>query len=115
MFIDDVAEVFARAVRPDGPEGTYELGGPEVMTMNDVIRTMMEVRGRRKPTIHLSPILPKMAGFFLQVLPKPPLTPAAVDFLTADAVADVDPLVEAFGTRLTPLREGLATYLAPLR
>ena len=115
VFIDDVAEVFARAVRPDGPEGTYELGGPEVMTMNDVIRTMMEVRGRRKPTIHLSPILPKMAGFFLQVLPKPPLTPAAVDFLTADAVADVDPLVEAFGTRLTPLREGLATYLAPLR
>jgi uncharacterized protein YbjT (DUF2867 family) len=115
VFIDDVAEVFARAVRPDGPVGTFELGGPEVMTMNDVLGAMMETRGRRKPLVHFPAFLPKLAGFFLQVLPKPPLTPDAVDFLTADAVADVEPLLRAFGVQLTPLREGLATYLAPRR
>jgi uncharacterized protein YbjT (DUF2867 family) len=112
VFVDDVAEVFALAVRPDGPVGTFELGGPEVMTMNDVLGAMMEARGKRKPLVHFPPFLPKLAGFFLQVLPRPPLTPDAVDFLTADAVADVDPLVRAFGIELTPLREGLATYLA---
>jgi uncharacterized protein YbjT (DUF2867 family) len=112
VFIDDVAEVFSRAVRPDGPRGTYELGGPEVMTMNDVIRTMMDVRGRRKPIIHFPPFMPKLAGFLVQILPRPPLTPDAVDFLVEDAVADVEPLVQAFGVELTPLREGLATYLA---
>jgi uncharacterized protein YbjT (DUF2867 family) len=113
VFIGDVADVFAKAVRPEGPEGTFELGGPEVMTMNEVLRTMMDVRGKRKPLVHVPPFLPKMAGFFLRVLPKPPLTPDAVDFLTADAVADTDRLVEAFGVKLTPLREGLSTYLAP--
>jgi NADH dehydrogenase len=111
VFIDDVAQVLARAVKPDGPRGTFELGGPDVMTMNDVIRTMMDVRGKRKPMIHFPPWMPKLAGFFAQVLPRPPLTPDAVDFLTEDAVADVDPLVRAFGIELTPLREGLATYL----
>jgi uncharacterized protein YbjT (DUF2867 family) len=115
VFIDDVAEVFARAVRPDGPEGTFELGGPEVMTMNDVLRTMMEVRGKRKPLVHFPPFLPKLAGFLLQILPKPPLTPEAVAFLLEDAVADVEPLVKAFGVELTPLGEGLATYLQPPR
>jgi NADH dehydrogenase len=113
VFIDDVAEVFAMAVRPDGPVGTFELGGPEVLTMNDVLRAMMETRGKRKPLLHFPAFLPKLAGFFLQILPRPPLTPDAIDFLLADAVADVDPLVRTFGVELTPLREGLATYLAP--
>jgi uncharacterized protein YbjT (DUF2867 family) len=112
VFIDDAAEVFVRAAEPEGPRGTFELGGPEVMTMNDVIRTMMDVRGKRKPMIHFPPFMPKLAGFFLQVLPKPPLSPDAVDLLTEDAVAEVGPLVEAFGIELTPLREGLATYLS---
>jgi uncharacterized protein YbjT (DUF2867 family) len=115
VFIDDVGEVFARAARPAGPVGTFELGGPEVMTMNDVLRTMMETRGRRKPLVHFPPFMPKLAGFLLQVLPKPPLTPDAVDFLLTDAVADIDPLVRAFGIELTPFREGLETYLAPRR
>ena len=30
-----------------------------------------------------------------------------------DAVADTGPLLEAFGIRLTPFAEGLATYLGP--
>jgi uncharacterized protein YbjT (DUF2867 family) len=112
VFIDDVAEVFAEAARSDGPVGTFELGGPEVMSMNDVLRAMMEAKGRVKPLMHFPPWMPKLAGFFAQVLPKPPLTPDAVDFLLEDAVADMDPLVRAFGVRLTPLREGLATYLS---
>jgi NADH dehydrogenase len=115
VFIDDVAEAFARAVRADGPVGTFELGGPDVMSMNEVLRTMMEVRGKRKPLVHVPAVLPKLAGFFAQVLPKPPLTPDAVDFLLADAVADLAPTLRAFGIGLTPLREGLSTYLAPSR
>lgn len=115
VFIDDVVEVFAKAVRQDGPAGTFELGGPEVMSMDEVLRTMMEVRGKRKSLVHVPPFLPKLAGLFVQVLPTPPLTPDAVEFLVADAVADIGPLVDAFDVRLTPLGEGLATYLAPGR
>ena len=111
VFIDDVAEAVALAVEPHGPTGTFEIGGPDVVTMDQVLRTMMEVRGKVKPLLHIAPILPKAAGAVLQLLPKPPLSPPAVDFLTGDALAESGPLLEAFGPTLTPLREGLATYL----
>ena len=111
VFLDDVAEALAQAAQPDGPAGTFEIGGPEVMTMDEVLRVMMHVRGKRKPLIHFPAWMPKLAGFFLQVLPKPPLSPDAVDFATGDALADTGPLLDAFDVKLTPVREGLATYL----
>ena len=111
-FIDDVGQAFAQAARAGGPVGTFEIGGPEVMSMDDVVRTMMEVRGRTKPVLHVPAALPKVAGLFLQYLPKRPLSADAVSFLTGDALADTRSLLEAFHLRLTPLREGLATYLS---
>lgn len=113
VFIDDVGEVLARATSPDGPTGTFEIGGPDVLSMDDVLRTMMDVLGKRKRLVHVPAALPKSAGFFAQALPTPPLSPDAVDFLTGDAVADTGPLLQAFGIRLMPFREGLRTYLGP--
>jgi NADH dehydrogenase len=112
VYLEDVAEVLAKAAGPTGPTGTFEIGGPDVLTMNEILRTMMEVRGRAKPLVHFPPFLPKLAGFFLQVLPKPPLSLQAVDFAMSDAVADIEELRRQFGLRLTSLREGLSAYLA---
>jgi nucleoside-diphosphate-sugar epimerase len=112
VFVEDVAEAHAQAAKAGGPTGTFEIGGPDVMEMNDVLHQMMEVRGRRKPLVHFPPFLPKLAAFFLQFMPKPLLSPEAVDLVTADAVADTGPLMAAFDLRLTPLREGLRSYLS---
>jgi uncharacterized protein YbjT (DUF2867 family) len=113
VFVDDVAEVVARAASQDGPIGTFEVGGPDVLSMDEVLRVMMDVRGHRKPLLHVPVWMVKLAGAFARALPNPRLSPEAVDFLTGDALADIDPLVDAFGVRLTPLRDGLRTYLAP--
>jgi uncharacterized protein YbjT (DUF2867 family) len=113
VFVEDVADAVAQATMSAGPTGTFEIGGPEVLTMNDVLRTMMEVRRKAKPLVHFPAFMPKLAGFFLQVLPKPPLSPDAVDFATADAVADTSKLLQEFDLTLTPLPAGLSTYLAP--
>lgn len=115
VFVDDVGDALARAAVLRGPTGTYEIGGPEVMSMDQVLATMMEVRGRRKPLVHFPPWMPKLAGLFLQVLPRPPLSPGAVDFATADAIADTGPLQGAFHLMPRPLRAGLETYMAPGR
>jgi uncharacterized protein YbjT (DUF2867 family) len=111
VLIDDVAAAVARAVRPDGPRGTFEIGGPEVLSMNEVVRTALDVMGKKAPLVHFPVWMPKLAGWFLQALPRPPFSPDAVDLLTGDALADTGSLVEAFGIRLTPFREGLGTYL----
>lgn len=112
VWVEDVAAVLERATATDGPTGVFEIGGPQVLTMREVLATMLEVMERRKPLVGFPVALPKLAGLFLQVLPKPPLSPDAVDFATGEAIADTGPLVAAFAPRLTPLREGLATYLA---
>jgi NADH dehydrogenase len=112
VLVDDVAEAIVQAARPGGPVGTFEIGGPEVLTMNEVLRALLEALGKRKPLLHFPAWMPKAAGFVLQVLPTPPLSPGAVDFLTGDALADVEPLIAAFHLELTPFREGLASYLA---
>ena len=111
LFVEDLAEVLARAAAPDGPTGTFEAGGPEVLTMDEVLVAMMEALGKPKRLVHFPVFLPKLAGAVAQVLPRPPLSPAAVDFLTGDAVADTGPLVEAFGIHPRSLRDGLRTYL----
>ena len=47
----------------------------------------------------------------LRLMPSPPLTPDAVDFINQPATVDVAPLLQRMPRRLTPLDEGLATYL----
>jgi len=116
VFIDDVARVVADSVELAGADNrTFELGGPEVLTMDEVVGTALQVMGKRRPLIHTPASLLKAFGLVSRFLPRPPMTPDAVDFVTADALADNAALLEVFDIRLIPLREGLATYLAPER
>jgi NADH dehydrogenase len=117
VFVEDLAEVVARAARPDGPTGVFEVGGPGVMTMDEVLRAALRALGKPgKRLVHVPAVLPKAAGAVVRVLPKPPLSPDAVDFATGDALADTSGLLAAFpGLHLRTLDEGLATYLRPRR
>ncbi len=112
VFVEDVARAIAQAARPGGLSGTFEIGGPEVLSMNEVLRTMLAVRGTRRPLVHVPRWMAKAGGALAQLSPRPRLSPEAVDFLTEDAVADTDALRRHFDLELTPLRAGLATYLA---
>lgn len=113
-FINDVGRVVADSVELAAADNhTFELGGPEVLTMDEVVRTALEVMGKRRRLIHIPGALPKAFGLVARFLPQPPMTPDAVDFATMDALADNTALLETFDLRLTPLREGLATYLKP--
>jgi len=112
VFIDDVGRVCAdAALRPEAANKLFELGGPDVMTMNDVLRTALEVMGKRRRLLHQPVAAGKAIGTLAAILPSPPLSADAVDFITGAATADNTLLNEVLKPRLTPLREGLATYL----
>jgi len=114
VFVDDVAAALCRAAAEGASAGTFEIGGPEVLTMNQVLATMLDVMGKRTRIVHVPEWTFLAAGYPAQFLPKPPISPGVLEFLTSDALADTGPLLRAFpGLRLTPLREGLATYLGP--
>ena len=114
VFVDDVARLVADSLRADAArDQTFEIGGPETMTMRDVIRRALNVAGYRRPLFPAPSAAVKLAVAPLVLLPEPPLTPSAVDFVNQPAAVDVAPLLERMPRRLTPFEEGLATYLAP--
>lgn len=113
VFVDDVARVAA-----DGAagllEGVFEIGGPELLTMDQVIRTVEAVLGKTKPLVHQPAGLVKLLFSPKKLFPALPipLTPEGVSFATMDATSDTAALLVAEPSlRLTPLREALATYL----
>jgi hypothetical protein len=83
------------------------------MSMNDVVRTALEVQGRKKGLLHQPAFVGKIIGSLPNVPGLPALTADAIDFITNPAVADNSAVIRVLSPRLTPLREGLATYLAP--
>jgi uncharacterized protein YbjT (DUF2867 family) len=111
VFVEDVAAHVRAAVERGPMNAVFEVGGPEVLTIDDVIRTALRVAGKRRLLLHQPVALMKAVAAVVQHVPGRPLTPDAIDFITQDAVAETGPLREAFGLELTPLERALATYL----
>jgi uncharacterized protein YbjT (DUF2867 family) len=114
VFIDDVGRAVAEAlVHPTADNQTFELGGPDVLTMKEIVRTALEVAGRRRLPLSAPKAVMKMAASVLQFVPGRPLTPDAVEFITMDALADPTRVEHVLGVKMTTLHEGLRTYLGP--
>jgi uncharacterized protein YbjT (DUF2867 family) len=114
VFVDDVGRLFARLVgEPDaGRDTTIPLGGPEVVSMNEFLKVVLEVMGRSRPILHVPKTLGKIPAFGLQYLPGRPLSPGAVDFSSQGGVADLTILRERLPDfTLTPMRTALRTYM----
>ena len=112
VFIDDVARLAADSlVDPAATDQVFEVGGPETLSMRQIIRRALRVAGIQRPIVPGPAPLIKLAAVPLLLLPKPPLTPDAVDFINAPATVDLQPLLARMPRRLTPLEEGLSSYL----
>lgn len=116
VFVEDVARAVAEAADNNAADNTVlEIGGPNVMTMNEAVRTALEVSGRKRLLLSAPKGLMKLVAAFLQYLPGPPLTPDAVEFVSMDALGDPTQVEEKLGVKVTPLREALSTYLGKAR
>jgi uncharacterized protein YbjT (DUF2867 family) len=102
VFVGDVAEAIARAVEGKTKDGTvYELGGPEVRTFKELMQYVLDVTERSRLLIPLPFALAKAQATFLQLLPKPLLTPDQVELLKTDNI--VSAVAEAEGRTLSGL------------
>lgn len=112
LFFEDLGRIGAgAATRPEAAGKLMEVGGPEVMTFNEVIKTALDVMGKRRPILHQPIFVGKVAGTLASVLPNPPLSADAVEFITQPAVADNTVLMETLAPELTPFRAGVETYM----
>jgi uncharacterized protein YbjT (DUF2867 family) len=112
VYIEDVAVAVRRAFeREEAWNRSFEIGGPEVMTMKQVIGTLLEAIGKRRAIVPVPDVLAKAGVTPLTLLPRPPMTPAAIDFVTQDGVVDISDLEEVLEVHPVTLREGLSRYI----
>jgi NADH dehydrogenase len=113
VLVDDIARAVARVFERETWGRTFEIGGPDVITMDGVIRTMLKVMGKRRLVVPIPVVLPKLAMAPLTLLPAPPMTPGGIEFAVQDAVVDSSEMTAALDIHPVPLEEGLSTYLSP--
>jgi uncharacterized protein YbjT (DUF2867 family) len=114
VYVEDVGALVADSLVTPGVENmALEVGGPDTLTMDEIIRVALRVLGRRRLILHAPVVLMKVLTAPLTLLPSPPMTPAAIDFVVQSAPVDAGPLAEILPRRLMPLAEALATYMGP--
>ena len=88
VFVGDVALAIAAAVTDRTRAGaTYELGGPETMTMREILAFILRTTGRDRALVSLPFALARLQAYLLQFAPQPfTLTPDQVTLLEADNV-----------------------------
>ena len=87
VYVGDVAAAVAAAIADPAARGkTFELGGPRVMTMREVLRFILDTTGRRRPMVDMPMGLMRFQAGLLQRLPKPPLTQDQLLLLARDNV-----------------------------
>jgi NADH dehydrogenase len=112
IYVKDVARCAAEAVRrDDAKDKAVDLGGPDRLTMNEIIRTVQKVLGKRRPLLHQPASLMKLLARPMALLPEPPLSPAAIDFILQEVDLDPKPAMDYFGFTFRGLEAGLRDYL----
>jgi uncharacterized protein YbjT (DUF2867 family) len=111
IWVDDVAAYFAAAVdKPEAGNRTFELGGPDVVTWDELWQRLRAALGiRRRPTLHLPTGLMRIPATITERLPgNIPLTRDLLTMLEAgDNVVSDDDAVRTFQIPLVPLDEQL--------
>lgn len=102
VFVEDLAKAIALATVDPKTHGgkTYEIGGPQVLTMRELTVEILKAAGRETDLVDIpAPIASAIS--WLGFLPGAPLTRDQWLMLQKDNVAE-GPGLEAFGIRPTP-------------
>ena len=120
VSVYDVARVFAEALeKPETAGGVFEVGGPDVLTLDDIYREIASALGKRgKRILHLPLWYGRLMASAFEalarrgLLPAPPLTRDQLRSLERDNVADVSATRAVFGEVWRPFAPGIREYLS---
>ena len=110
IWVDDVAAYFAKSVDLVGAAGrTFEIGGPDVVTWDELYSRIATLLGKRRVKLHMPFGLMRVQAKVIDAIPGPsPITPDQVKMIEAgDNVATNDDARATFDVALVPLDEQL--------
>lgn len=112
VYVGDVVDAAVAAAEPRHAGRTYELGGPRVVSLKELLELILATIGRRRLLVPLPLAAARLQAFFLQALPNPPLTPDQVKLLAKDNVVGIGvPGLAELGITPAALEAVIPAYL----
>ena len=113
VFVEDVAEAVASILTDPRTVGrTYELAGPGVYTLRELVSMTLHLMRKRRLLIPVPFAVAEIQARLFELLPNPPLTTGQVDLLKVDNVASKTlPGFQDLKIRPKTVEEVLPTYI----
>ena len=111
-----MAEAIASLLSDPGTVGlTYELAGPGVYTLRELVSMTLRLMRKRRLLIPVPFAVAKIQARLFELLPSPPLTTGQVDLLKEDNVASGSlPGFQELKIQPKTVEEVVPTYIGPL-
>jgi uncharacterized protein YbjT (DUF2867 family) len=111
VWVEDVVRCLVALVVDPALTGRHPIGGPEELTYDGQLDIIGAALGKSKVRkLHLPLGVMRLQASLLQVLPRPPLTPAALELFASDNVAGIDAIPKQFGFEPRSFRAHVAAH-----
>ncbi len=100
IFVDDVVKVIGHVINHPGESSRkiYTIGGPEQYTFEQIIDELLQASHKQRLKVYApTPLVAIGAGVMEKMLPKPPLTSAAMTLFSFDNITDINSVERDFG------------------
>lgn len=110
LYVADVAQALIAAINRPGE--TFEIGGPQVLTMQQIMEMIAEAAGQKKPVLEVPSAGAQMLAN-LDFLPGAPITRDQYRMLQYDNLVSADAAgLEALGVQPTPMGAVIGEWLS---
>jgi NADH dehydrogenase len=110
LWVEDLATCLTWALDDERTlNQMYEIGGPEYLTFNQIILTIMEVLGIQRRIIHLrQPYLRAITVMLENMLPSTPVSVYWLDYLATNRAGALDAIPRLFNLMPSRMSQRLA-------
>ena len=113
VWVGDVGEAVLRALESGDAVGqTYQLCGPRVYSLREIVRLVGTITGHPRPILPLPPTLGRLKAIVMQMLPGKPFSMDNYLSLSVHSICESGaPGLGSLGITPTGLENGLSRYL----
>jgi uncharacterized protein YbjT (DUF2867 family) len=117
VYVGDIADaVMAALARPDAAGAIYELGGPRLMSMRELLAYVLQETGRKRRMVDVPIGMARLQARLMELVPGKPLTRDQLLMLQTDNVASGEvPGLKELGVVPTPMELVVPAYLRRFR
>ncbi len=112
IWVEDVVSCLVKQIREDSRNGnTYVVGGPEIFTYGEILDMLANRLGKKRLKAPAPVPLVGIGATMMQaILPKPPITTAALTLFSFENITDIDAVERDFGFKPLSWRVYLAEH-----